>query len=815
MVTPYITWTEAELDASTWQGIQYLSFNTTEPGFAAVVTVHLARPNSGITAASLLLENEAGIQDLIYEVRFPVDPLLIEVGFPTRGNYARYTIRLINGGDDLLHPFFDRASFSFYIDCPAGDCRPPRFEADAIAPKHPVIDLQTKDYKGFMQVLGDWIKVSNPAWSDLSPASFERMLTEVLCHHADFLSYYQDRVANEAFIETARNRHSLRQHGLLLGYELNEGKAATTTLALNVINPGVIPQGVAVELRGLPGETPLTYVTSAPVRLDPAWNAGEIIPAAWPRATNAMLPPGATGMLLWNHDLNLSSGQAIALIQGSTVEIVTLVSVEEITSPGWVEDPALLPAVAPANLTRVTWTPATTHPIYPWAAQPSPFLMRGNLVPAVYGLPRRAVVGSSLASDSQAVEIALIRRNSIVTPQTIGVGDPVYLLRALQVPEGPVVFEADATEQLRPALQVWVDGELWSRQPHLWESQSYDRHYVAETDNSGCLWLQFGDGTRGREIRVTRNSPVEFTATTPIEIHYRIGMTNAGNCARETLNRIVPQSGTTAALAIASLVVTQVTNILPGQGGYLPESLNAARFAIPASLQHAPLARAVTLTDYANAAMAVPGVARAAAVNLGGIFNTVLVLVDPTGQSELSPQLQEQVNEQIDRLRMAGREHRVAPPTYVALEVQLILCAANDALRQHLRERVLAALRPGTAQQPGFFHPDRLSFGEDLELGDLLAYVQTIPGVRSTKALVFRRLNARQDNCRVWNLIELAPTEVARLDGDENRPENGVLKVFVVGLDDLDKIREDLSLSADEELFKVAVPVLETLGGTV
>lgn len=813
MVNPYLTWTEAELDASAWQGIRYLSFEATGPGFAAVVTVHLARPNRGIMAESLEVEAEDGSPQLAYDVIFPADDLLIQIGFPARGNYSPYTIRLLDGGDDVLHPFFAQASFSFYIDCPAGDCRPPRFEAEPIARKRPAVDLKTKDYKGFIQVLENWIKVSNPAWADVSPASFERMLMELLCHHADYLSYYQDRVANEAFVETARNRYSLRQHGLLLGYPLNEGQAATTTLAFDVTNPGVIPKEVGVALRGLPGETPLTYVTRKSVRLEPAWNAGRIKPAAWSGAIHASLPPGSTAMLLWGHNLELSLGQPIAFIQGSGAEVVTLVEVEEIDAPGWVEDPTDPPSVANANVTRIGWTPATTQPLYPWADHGSPVVIRGNLVPAVYGLPRLAVVGPSLLSTPNAVPIALSRRNSIVVPQQIGDGEPVYVLRSLQVPEGPVVFEEDETGQRVPALQVLIDGELWSREPHLWESNSYDRHFVAETDNQGYLWLRFGDGLHGREIRVTRSSPVDFGVTVDIEIHYRIGVATSGNCARETLNRILPQVGTTAALAIDNLGVTYVTNIVPGQGGLLPESLEAARFAIPASLRHSPLERAVTLADYARAAMDVPGVARAAAVNLGGIFNTVLVLVDPQGQAELSPQLRDQVWERVDRLRMAGREHRVLPPTYVALEVQLLLCAQSDTSRHTVREQVMAALRPGTAAQPGFFHPDRLSFGEDLELGDLLAFVQQIPGVKSVKALVFRRLKERNTDHRVLDLIELAPTEVVRLDGDENQPENGVLKVFVVGLDDLDAIRLTLKLPPGEAFLKIGGPVVEPQGG--
>jgi hypothetical protein len=37
--------------------------------------------------------------------------------------------------------------------------------------------------------------VQNPHFADLSPASFERVLLDLIAHHGDMTSYYQDRVA--------------------------------------------------------------------------------------------------------------------------------------------------------------------------------------------------------------------------------------------------------------------------------------------------------------------------------------------------------------------------------------------------------------------------------------------------------------------------------------------------------------------------------------------------------------------------------------------------------------------------------------------
>jgi len=158
------------------------------------------------------------------------------------------------------------------------------------------------------------------------------------------------------------------------------------------------------------------------------------------------------------------------------------------------------------------------------------------------------------------------------------------------------------------------------------------------------------------------------------------------------------------------------------------------------------------------------------------------VLVDPEGQADASPALLEAVRVRLEQARLTGREVRVSAPAYVPLELKLVVSVRPGAQPHEVREAVYAALRPGSAQRPGFFHPDRLSFGDDVELGDVLAHVQRVPGVRAARVLVLRRLFGPRSEL-VLPRIALAPQEVARLDGDESFPEYGVLRVRVVGLD--------------------------------
>ena len=61
-----------------------------------------------------------------------------------------------------------------------------------------------KDYTSFRNALLDLIPRKIPQWKDRSEADMGIMLIELFSYIADELSYFQDRVANEAFLRTAR-----------------------------------------------------------------------------------------------------------------------------------------------------------------------------------------------------------------------------------------------------------------------------------------------------------------------------------------------------------------------------------------------------------------------------------------------------------------------------------------------------------------------------------------------------------------------------------------------------------------------------------
>jgi len=773
MTTAWLRWSGARPESG-WQGIKRLELSLAPsdaaPTYAELVVVFL-QPPSGLDEQSFGLTGGRRVRNIPWRIQ-AVGSDSMTLRLEAIGDHSTYTITLLDGGDLPLDPFFASADFTFTIHCERGDCRPSPAQAERERSKRPAVDLLTKDYTGFVNLLADRVRVTNPHWADLSPASLERVFLELISHHGDMLSYYQDRVANEAFLDDAGQRHSLRQHGQLLGYDIFDGAAAETVLAFTAATNGYVPKGIEVTMAA--GADVSRCVFHVLERTRVRKDHSRLAIAAWPGARLAEIPEGSTSALLWDHVDELLPGQQLAFVQGTFAQVVTLTEVRQLILPGWAETPGdegqnPTPSTDPAKVTAITWDTPLEAALRPWVDTP-PFFLYGNLAKGRFGEQRTSRIPlskSALSGDRQSVIVVREQRE----------GGSVFLLRALRVPDGPVLFAEETSDagaaRGAPLIEVSLPQQRFYRVEHLHASQAYDAHYIATADEDGSLWLQFGDGRQGMSVVIDDPAPADMT------LRYYVGDPIAGNCAANTLTQIVVPEGSTL---LDELVGLTVTNVTPGQGGRQPETKEAARLAIPASLRHGRLERAVSLDDYARAARDVPGVARATARALGGAFNAVLVLVDPEGQAELSPSLRKAVLRRIEAVRMAGREPIVREPEYVPLEVKLAICVEPGALPHRVRDAVYAALRPGTRERSGFFHPDRLSFGEEVELGELLAHVQRVPGVRHVKALRFRKLRVSASG-PAETRIRLRSTEVARLDADDDYPENGRLRVLVVGID--------------------------------
>ena len=115
-----------------------------------------------------------------------------------------------------------------------------------IQPETPVIDYMAKDYESFRRVLIDRLKQIIPSWKEESKADLGIALIELMAYIGDHLSYYQDSVANEMYLKTARKRISVRRHARLIDYHIHEGHSARAFIHLNITGHIDLQKGTVI-----------------------------------------------------------------------------------------------------------------------------------------------------------------------------------------------------------------------------------------------------------------------------------------------------------------------------------------------------------------------------------------------------------------------------------------------------------------------------------------------------------------------------------------------------------------------------------------
>jgi baseplate J-like protein len=257
------------------------------------------------------------------------------VGTSTAGDFSPYILRLVNSaaqaaGDPFtvtevlsgFDPQLAEVEFSFKVECPPFfDCKPQPPDCPPNLPAPPGINYLAKDYGSFRTVILDRLSQLLPAWGATTEADLGIALAELIAYVGDSLSYKQDAVVTEAYLQTARSRISLRRHARLVDYHVHDGCNARTWLQLQVNASVVLHTGTAFN----------TYAPSMPPKVKgnerAALDAGvivfesmqdaELFPEhnemsfyAWGDA-NCCLPRGATEATLRGTFNNLKIGDVL------------------------------------------------------------------------------------------------------------------------------------------------------------------------------------------------------------------------------------------------------------------------------------------------------------------------------------------------------------------------------------------------------------------------------------------------------------------------------------------------------------------------
>ena len=156
---------------------------------------------------------------------------------------------------------------------------------------NPVFDYSSRDYGSILIDLLARQQVYLPEWTSQSNNDFGIVLLQEFAYACDILHYYMDRLAAEAFIQTATQPQSILNLAALIGYTPYLSTGASTTLTITVSQtlgsyPVVIPAGTQFATIGTSTQTPIIFTTTAAVSISN--NTSSAQPVAYVNTVAAM-----------------------------------------------------------------------------------------------------------------------------------------------------------------------------------------------------------------------------------------------------------------------------------------------------------------------------------------------------------------------------------------------------------------------------------------------------------------------------------------------------------------------------------------------
>jgi hypothetical protein len=705
-----------------------------------------------------------------------------------------------------LDPFFNQVIFSLVADVPSNFNVYQAQPAAPPPPPGPAIDYLARDYRSFRQVMLDRLSLLIPQWSNDSPADTAEMLVEIMAYVADQLSYYQDAVATEAYLGTARQRISVRRHTRLLDYTLSEGCNSRVWVALHTTSASrALPKGTQLLASGgavvvpfmselyqqLLSQGAKIFETMEQATLCRAHNTIAIY--TW-NAGDYYLAQGATEATLVDvisdgvRQLQLNVGDVLIFeevrgLPGARAgesnpahrHAVRLTGVDAtLRDPlgDQFRSPFYSPAVNGVPLVKVTWSPedALPFPLFVSKSAAGQFwdglvVVRGNVVLADHG---HQIVGEALSP-------MIVPGHGPYRPR-VQQRDLTY-----RVPYDPVVgrrLSALATVRQRPSdalpaidlrEQDALDDRAWTARSDLLSSGPEARHFVVEVANDRSAYLRFGDNILGQR-------PM---AGAVLRATYRIGNGTAGNIGWDTIRQIV----STPADPLLDIVV--VRNPLPSYTGTDPESLGQARLSAP-QMYHTQ-ERCVTEADYTAIAERYLDVKQARATQRWtGSWPTMFIAVNRKGNLPVDETFQANLQAFMQPYLLTGTDLAILPPSFVPLEISLRVSVAAGHFLTTVRENLLKAfsniiLPDG---QRGFFYPDNFTFGQPVYASQVIACASNVSGVVRVDLLKFQRLRQPPHGEIDRGFIPIGPLEIARLDNSPSAPEYGQITLEIKDVDE-------------------------------
>lgn len=142
---------------------------------------------------------------------------------------------------------------------------------------NPISDYSSRDYASVYSDLVNRIPTYLPEWTSRSNSDFGLVLAQMFAYSVDLIGYYLDRLAGEAFIQTATQSVSVLNLAAMLDYQPSLSAGATVVLQITigsgVTGPIDIPAGSQFSTVPSPTQAPIIFTTTADLTIAGAGGA--------------------------------------------------------------------------------------------------------------------------------------------------------------------------------------------------------------------------------------------------------------------------------------------------------------------------------------------------------------------------------------------------------------------------------------------------------------------------------------------------------------------------------------------------------------
>ncbi|MFD6934633.1 baseplate J/gp47 family protein [Streptomyces goshikiensis] len=392
-------------------------------------------------------------------------------------------------------------------------------------------------------------------------------------------------------------------------------------------------------------------------------------------------------------------------------------------------------AAATGSVTFATDPTQTASVFLPAGTQVTTAFVASLDAPLIFELDEDTTVPGSGGSVTATVTEGARSGSDLLSLNAGTIAEETILVDALGSSEGTASqkFTLPATPVLVDSVRIFVGGDNateWQAVDNFLTAGPNDNVFTVSSDDKATVTVTFGDGTLGAIPALD----------VPIHASYRVGGGERGNLAA---NQIID-----IADGVAGVYVVSSSAMAGGR-----EVENTESIRVNAPKVYRVQDRAVTLRDFEDLALAVPGNSKARAT--GNHYSSITISIIGADNALPSDDQVTATVRYVQNRTITGVYVSVAPGTLVPINIGTAATPVALGIYPNFRSsEVILAARQAIQ---GLLSSQRSTFGQRIPASRIYALLDAIPGIEYVTVPLLARADGPQTGaqdivCRDWEI---------------------------------------------------------------